>query len=280
MPEDGKLRFFFCIGVQKSGTTILARVLDQHPKIACIWESYALKPRAGASILNLQSASWRRHGFKRRKVERWAASWGGRPRALMRRFVRRLAGRDYLGMIAFRKTMPYMLADFAQRCGASVVGDKWPWYIDYLEETMAIFPHAKFIYNVRDPRGIWNSAQRFKQRQRGDEILQEMLEKDRQVSPYLDLPNFFTLRFRDLVCQPEKTCRKLYAFLGCDFKKEYLRYRPDADPYPERWHWIPEASGPIDPWHARKWQEEVEPGIRARITEEAGWFIEKYGYKL
>ncbi|MCA9973251.1 MAG: sulfotransferase [Anaerolineales bacterium] len=276
MNED--LTIFFCIGVQKSGTTILARILDQHPDIACMWESYAFKPRLKASIFHPESDSWRKHGFAEADVRRWSARWGGRPGAALRRLVRRVTGTDYVGMIQFRHTMSPALADFARRCNATVVGDKWPWYIDYLEETMQAFPNARFIYNVRDPRGIWNSAQRFKQRERGDEILQEMLQRDRFIAPYLSRPNFLTLRYRDLIRQPEKTARRLYEFLGCEFDPAYLVYDPAQDPYPQRWSWISQASRPLDPWQTEKWRVEVPAETQARLTAESRWFIEKYGY--
>lgn len=273
------LRVFFCVGAAKSGTTLLARVLDQHPDVACIWESYAFHPRSRASIFNPISESWRKHGFAEVDIRRWAAVWRAEPQATIRRALRKLTGRTYLATSCFRRTMPEALADFARRCGASVVGDKWPWYIDHLDDVLAVFPKAYYIYNVRDPRGLWNSAQRFKGRQRGDELLQRMLDADRGVTPYLDRPNFFALRYEDLVDEPEATCRKLFGFLGCDFDRQYLLYDPAADPYPDRWDWVPEAGEQFNPWHARKWLEQMRPDEIERVSDQAGWFIDKYGYE-
>jgi hypothetical protein len=277
--EGRGLRVFFCIGAAKSGTTLLARVLDQHPDVACIWESYAFHPRSQASIFNPASDSWRKHGFSETDVRRWAAIWRAEPRSFVRRVLRRLTGRTFLATACFRRTMPEALADFARRCGASVVGDKWPWYIDHLNDVLTVFPEARYIYNVRDPRGLWNSAQRFKGRQRGDELLRRMLDMDRRIVPYLDRPNFLTIRYEDLVHEPEVTCRRLFAFVGCDFGHEYLLYNPAADPYPRRWDWVPEAGEQFNPWHARKWREQMRPEEIERIGDEAGWFSAKYGYE-
>jgi hypothetical protein len=280
------LSLFFCIGCRKSGTTLLARVLDQHPQIACVWESYALGFDNPASIMNPQSDSWKKHGFSEEDVRRWASVWspGQRDYALRARRVAlqllgRVARRDYLRAFNFRRTMTAALADLARRCHATVVGDKWPFYIDQLETLLRAFPHAKLVYSVRDPRGIWNSGQRFKQRQGGNDVLREMLEKDLRVAPYLEQPNFITVRYEDLVCSPAETCNRLYRFLGCDFAYEYLRYDPAVDPYPSRWEWIPEASDEIDPWHARKWREQMSSREIDRISTLADWFIDKYGYE-
>ena len=65
---DPQVTFFFCIGVPKTGTTLLARLLDQHPDIACMWESYAFHPRSRASLFNPTSDKWKQHGFDREQV--------------------------------------------------------------------------------------------------------------------------------------------------------------------------------------------------------------------
>jgi hypothetical protein len=175
--------------------------------------------------------------------------------------------------------MSEAMTDFGRRCQAQVVGDKWPWYIDYLETVLVAFPDARFIYNVRDPRGVWNSAQRFKGRGRGDELLRKMLARDRAVSAYLRRGNFLTVRYEDLVREPAATCRRLYRFLNRSYSNALLKYEPDEDPYPERWDWVPQASEPFDPWHTVKWREQMRPVDIKRVTEQAAWFMEKYRYE-
>lgn len=270
---------FFCIGVAKSGTTLIARVLDQHPQIACIWESYGFHPRSGASIFNPRSDKWRQHGFFEQEVRAWAHIWRAQPQLALRRIVRKLTGRSIFVTEPFRVTMTAALATFARRCSALVAGDKWPQYTQYLKPLVNAFPKARFIYNVRDPRGLWNSAHRFKERQRGDEMLRQLLRGDKIVSPYLSQENFLTIRYEDLVCQPEETARKLYRFLGCDFSSDYLHYRQEEDAYPERWSWIPQATGPFNPWHTKKWKEQMSAEQIALITERTASFREKYGYE-
>ena len=93
-----------------------------------------------------------------------------------------------------------------------------------------------------------------------------MLENDRRIRPYLKRGNFLTIRYEDLVREPEATARGLFDFLGCDFVDEYLRYDPETDPYPDRWNWVPEAGGRIDPSHASKWREQLDPSNIARIA--------------
>jgi hypothetical protein len=275
--DISKLTIFFCIGCQKSGTTLLARVLDQHPNIACIWESYALVPQGKPSIMNPNSDAWKKHGFNEEEVLRWNSIWRKKP-TFLDRTIRRLSGRNILKERQFRSTMSSAFSIFSEHCNAHVVGDKWPGYINHINILTNVFPNAKFIYNVRDPRGIWNSAQSFKGRKKGDKILAEMLQKDRIISPYLNQPNFFYLRYEDLIFQPELTCKNLYQFLGCDFSKDYLTYNQKFDPLPQRWGWVPEAREQFNHQYAIKWKEEMEPAQIAKVNQIAGWFINKYHY--
>jgi len=276
--EASPSTFFFCIGAAKSGTTLLARVLDQHPDVACIWESYAFYPRSRSSIFNPASDSWKKHGFAEADIRRWSRVWQAEPWSSLRRVLRRLTGQSFFVTVPFRQTMPPALSDFGQRCKARIVGDKWPWYVEFLDAVLSVFPEARFIYNVRDPRGLWNSAQRFKNRGRGNELLERMLKSDRQVTPYLERPNFLTLRYEDLVCEPERTCRRLHEFLGCEFSDQFLHYNRESDPYPNRWDWVPEAGEQFNPWHTIKWQKQMNQRDIERVTERSRWFIEKYGY--
>lgn len=271
-------KVFFCVGSAKSGTTLLARILDQHPEIACMWESYAFRPDGRASIFNPESEKWERHGFSESQVRCWARVWNAQPRAFLRRVQTRWSGRSFFVTSGFRQTMPSALADFARRCNASVVGDKWPGYINYLDDLLSVFPSARIIYNVRDPRGLWNSAQRFKNRRRGYELLVKMLEADERIRSYLDRSNFLTIRYEDLVGESAATARQLYHFLGCDFTPAYLQYDSKTDPYPDRWNWVPEAGGPIDPGLASKWKEQIGPEDLERVTSMAAGFIDRYGY--
>ncbi|GAB4366772.1 MAG: hypothetical protein Kow00121_04440 [Elainellaceae cyanobacterium] len=227
--------------------------------------------------MNPDSDAWKKHGYAEKDVIDWHQTWTRQPN-LPFQVIHRLTGRDLTLKSKFHATMSSALTLFAKQCNVNVVGDKWPFYIDYIDTVIKAFPNAKFIYNIRDPRGIWNSAQRFKGRRRGDKILQEMLDKDKRISPYLQKPNFITIRYEDLVYEPVKTCQKLYQFLGCEWSEEYLTYNPQTDPYPQRWDWIPEASEQFNPRHVTKWKEQMEPDQIAKVNQLADWFIKKYQY--
>ena len=271
--------FFFCLGYQKTGTTILARMLDQHPEIACLWESYALRPTSKNSIFNPNSANVAKNGFDAEQVSRWARALAPyRPQTLKARAYSRLTGRQLVPVRRMRRILTEALTDFGRRCNSRVVGDKWPGYCTHVDTIQRIFPQARYIYNVRDPRGVWNSGQRFKGRARGEEVLDGMLEYDARVSEYLGRENFITVRYEDCICRVEETFRRLYEFLGCEFSPSYLGYDPSKDRYPDRWGWVPEAGEPLDAEHAVKWKRQLTAEEIAHVNAKAAGFMATYGY--
>lgn len=272
------LTFFFCIGTRKTGTTILARALDQHPDIACMMESYALIPPDTSSIFYSGGGTWKIHGFDGEKVRKWEKLW-------IDWFNLPSEGRwlDWLKFprfIIFRTTFTEVLTDFASRCKVKAVGDKWPFYVMGIHDLISAFPYAKLIYNVRDPRAVWNSGQNFRGREQGDVILDEMLDADERIQPFFGYPNLITLRYEDMISNPEKELKRLYEFLGCDYSPEYLEYDPAKDPYPQRWNWVPQALGNFDKKHTEKWREQMDSEKIKEITEKSISFIERYNYRI
>jgi len=273
------VKFYFCIGSQKTGTTLLARVLDQHPDIACLHESYVMLPKHPSCLLASENYRHRDFGFSDDSIERIRRRMDSLRRSPWRRFLGRLYGPAWRRADLFSSAMRELLSEFGRIRGARVVGDKWPFYGRHMDVLLQAFPDARFLYNVRDPRAVWLSGQRFKNRNRGDFILDDMLELDRKIAPYLSRPEFIAFRYEDLVENHAHTVEWLYTFLGCAFRQEYLEYHADDDPSPGRWSWVPEAKEAVNVYHARKWRDALSDETISRIEARSRDFMEKWDYE-
>ena len=261
-------QLYFCIGAAKTGTTILARLLDQQPSVGCMWEAYFFQPNHNASVLNPDGQGWVKHGLGRSDVERWhelatCETDGTEPLA---------------DPSTVRSLVTDVFARFADVVGAKVVGDKWPFYARRLELMLEAFPDAKYVYNVRDPRGVWNSGQTFRERERGDVILDDMLRVDDIVRPHLDDERFSVVRYEDLIAEPESELSKLGAFLGFRFDPEALEYVAADDPLPDRWGWVAPARGDLNAELTVKWRNEMPEEQQARVAEKTRAFMDRYSY--
>jgi hypothetical protein len=180
----------------------------------------------------------------------------------------------------FRQIVGEVFQCFGEITGTSIVGDKWPYYHEHLKVLLEAVPDGKFVYNVRDPRAVWNSGETFRKRNAGDAILDDMLAADRKIASLRDDPRLFVLRYEDLISDAAATMDRLASFIGFQFDEAALAYDPSTDVLPNRWNWVPAAKGDLDVELTEKWRYEMGPDDRERVTERCADFIEAYGYAI
>lgn len=98
--------------------------------------------------------------------------------------------------------------------------EKTPSNILKIDRILKVFPNARFIHLIRDPRANVSSLvnTRFKTGFKFAKDLEEGIKQYRNhficAKPYLDQPNFYNLRYEDLHQKPHGTVRGLLEFLG------------------------------------------------------------------
>jgi hypothetical protein len=142
------VNIFFVCGAPKSGTTWLQRVLDAHPEVACSGEGHFIT-RFSAPVANVVNAYNRDLGWETKLVYDGQPYYGGVDQAEFDEIVR-----------------GFILARLRTRAGAETrwVGDKTPGYTKHLSHLHRLFPAAKIIHIVRDPRDVAVSRMAFSKR--------------------------------------------------------------------------------------------------------------------
>jgi len=139
--------YLFVVGAARSGTTLLQRMLDAHPMIAVVNETYWLprkyRERTGLTRdglvtpalfpLLLDSPKFGRMGFGESDLRRIAGD--GAP-CRYTDFVARL------------------FDEYARRHGKQLAGDKSPGYVRRMAQLHELWPRAKFVHIIRDPRDV------------------------------------------------------------------------------------------------------------------------------
>jgi protein-tyrosine sulfotransferase len=229
-------------GCPRSGTTLLRKLLDEHPSICCGPESNALLP-GRPDPAALASA----YDLPRDEVE--SLLEGARSQA---DFVAAFFGR------------------VAERRGKPRWAEKTPLNIAHLEWTLSHFPRARVVHVIRDGRDVVCSLRHHPVRRFVDGTWQSV-PQDRSVTSctrqWLSLTGkglrwrndarYLEVRYEDLVEAPEPTLRRVMAFLGEPFDPAWLAARLHSDPAEAASGPAPDASGAIRASSIGRWEHDL-----------------------
>jgi hypothetical protein len=253
----------FIVGCQRSGTSLVRRIVDSHSRIACPPESKFLLPlaqvlRDDQAMRGLASMGYERDAF----VASLAAYVDG------------------------------LFLGYASAKGKARWADKTPNYVDCLDEIWELFaPSASFIlvvrhgldvaYSLSGARRDFPAISAHVSRAGGDRVLgaagfwrdqNEKLETFRQAHPEACV----RVRYEDLTADPESVLPSVFAFLGEPWEPgvvEHHRFDHDAgieDPDVRRSRGIEPRVGTSAAW---------PDDVRERLLTEMGSVLETLGYR-
>jgi len=232
----------FVTGASRSGTTMLARMLGAHSAIMTLNELHYF-----GSLWDPDDADRR---FSARELSELAAVllarqnkglWGERPteveRAWGRRLVRRLPTADCTAAGLYAAVLRRLSED-ARKTFAC---EQTPRNIFYASRLLELYPQARVVHIVRDPRAVLASQKnRWRVRKLGAAHMpfREMLRSRVNYHPLTmsqlwnrateqaqrleSHPRVLLLRFEDLAEDPAAGARRLCAFLGLKYEPEML----------------------------------------------------------
>jgi len=302
----GEPEAIFIVGVSRSGTTLMRRILDKHSRIGIATENHYLG--------HLLAWEGTRHYFRRLGDLRDDANvhalveliYSGELQRRSR--LRELSPywRWLTGKVPREDIEAYLLASdrtergifeaflliYADRRGKAVMGEKTPAHLDYVETLLEWFPDGRVVHCMRDPRAIYVSELRrraeqavgFPYRQLAAApalmerfvLLQVVWAWARAIHRHRQLvrryPDRYRLvRFEDLVAQPEATLGDLCDFLGVEVEARMLEQRVTS-----KGARVGEAG--FDAGAADRWRARIDPGARSAIQLLLGRRLEEMGY--
>jgi len=276
----------FILGKGRSGTTLLQSLLNAHPNIVA-------PPESKFVVL---------HGARFGKIKKWNETdvhefvaalfseffffytWK-QDRKQLTDFL--LSAIDYLDYPLACKMVYY--AARGNKNEVKLISDKNPLYAVFIPQIRKVFPDAKFIHLVRDPRD--NVLSTIKAYGGGNPffiswqwlIHNAIIEDDKKKAP----DQYFSLLYENMVKDIEGTMKELCSFLKIPYNesmKEINRtelkdtYSSNADEFLKN---KKSMLKPINLSNIDKWRSEMKPAdieIVERIT--ARFAKENYGYEM
>lgn len=216
----------FVVGMSRSGTTLLSRMLDAHSQIAILPETwmYVVLDRLGC--LEEFSDPWQAPLFFN---EVWQNLKHYRdPAARVLALEASQQGR-YQGPTA--PLLERFGRAYAMSRNAKVWGEKTPAHALWLPQIRALFPEARILFTVRDPRDVLLSYDdRWDKSERDTEYLTSTAALLRHyMNRLLHHPAFppsqiLWVRYESLVMDPGVELEKICHFLGVEFEPAMLGF--------------------------------------------------------
>lgn len=233
----------FLVGAERSGTTLLRLMVDSHPEITCIENlDYVINAvEANGSFPSLTDYAVR----------------------LETETVYSTSG------FSLDMSLPDLAAvanDFvAQRKVAAGKSSVAVMAHDGLDAILRIWPNAKFIHIVRDPRGVALSAKAFEWGTAvyfGIARWADLMDEWDRVTAAMEPDRVMEIRFEDLVTDHETVLASVCGFLGHSYTDEMLSYADETD------YERPIAAKATD-WRAAitdREMQEIEARVGDRLT--------------
>ena len=271
-PTDKPFAPIFIVGHPRSGTTLLAALLDRNSQIAVTPETHfanviagllpSLRKQAREAALDALLKKTRLNDLKLERSQ----------------LERHLDGQPLTAATTFRAA----LETYAEQHNKTRVAEKTPIHIRYLPQLFSWFPHAKVIWIVRDGRDAvlsllnvaWATTR----------IWQLSLQWVRNVGCGLEYERtypgkIYRIGYEALLRDAETELIALHRFLGIDFEPGQLDHRQETSIVPA-WEesWKGKARQALDPGRANVWRHQASPHQRCVMNCLMGPYLRKLHY--
>ena len=276
----------FAVGCARSGTTLLQRMLDNHPELAVANDTHFILSAIDKAMLQGGNDPILTAQIVDDTLSYYRFSRLGLNEAQVRAAAENAP--TYSGFVS------NLYDVFALLRGKPFAGEKTPSYCTSIPMLSGLFPDAKFVHLLRDGRDVALSVLEWadrRDRKRGPAKLEfweqdplattaiwwswavrRAMEGARLVGPDLVL----TLHHHELVAVPEGSMRRVCDFLGLRYSESMVRYYEGKENPGGRgsakWRWLRPTPGLRD-WRTQMSREDaaVFCGLAGDVLEEAGY---------
>lgn len=256
----------FIVGANRSGTTLLRLLLNAHSEIAIPDE---INYFYGFDTLESSYENWETPSFPENSYSTFVDRFLEDNRSTVPDLDLEAVRAEILeGPPSLRRPYRILLERWAEHQGASRWGEKTPGNIYHSNILIDMFPDAKFIHLVRDPRAGVASMKRvsfFLDDAPFNALYRRKIMTHGRAWFFRSVPTSqrIELRYEDLVTASEDTLQKLCTFLEVAYEPSMLRFHVDAEAY-----MLDEAASSYNEAATQPISEEKVDEWRSHLTDE------------
>jgi hypothetical protein len=284
--EIEKLPICFIVGKGRSGTTLLQTMLDANSNVVFPIESRFV---VHLKVKYSKIPSWTENVVDEMIVDLFkdkdfAMYWNLEPATIktniMQHDMSRMTFASACKIIYLSYPSPF------PKSRILLIGDKNPSHTLLLKELNEVFPEARYIHLVRDFRdNIVSNKQVFKRQSitllaTGWNAYNKLIEAAKKQRPQ----KFYTLRYEDLVKDPERYVAEVCTFLGLKFQKEMMSFHEKMAEIKEEKYTAeitaihPNIVKPVNTDQVNKWQKYLSDEQLKVVDQICSAEGKKYGY--
>ncbi len=225
-----QIPFFFIIGRARSGTTLLRCLLDAHPEINI--------PLECAFIVHLYPKYGKTTLWSEQKIRSFYCDLMSYPKFHFWIIDEEQLEADLLqcfGETTYShlcKVVYMNFKSFFLKSEIKFLGDKNPSYSFHTKRILQLFPEARFIHITRDYRDniISMINAKFEAKNYSSLAYRWMFHNKQMVKQKKCTPEkVYTIRYEDMVAEPEIYLRKICQFLNISFNPDMMNYHVKLD---------------------------------------------------
>ncbi len=301
-------KMVFIVGVSRSGTTLMRRVLNKSTRFALLdennymghlWPPLAMRKKFArfGSLTNdgnvKKLVEWFYSPdfdkYTKLKTVSWQWQWF-RDEVPKEQLLEKMLASDRSEKGIYLVFMK-LFADDRQ---SEVIGEKTPSHIKYIDTIMQWYPDAKIIHMMRDPRAIYTSEVRrrqekslsppYKQLRKFPLFLKlflmfqvtwtwgDALKRYRKYSKKYD-SNYRVVQFESMIGNPESEVRSICDWVGVEFQEIMLEQQVMSDGFKQ-------GQKGFDKTASRRWEKHIDSWARRWFEGRFLYALKEVGYKI
>lgn len=264
------------MGAQRSGTTLLRLILNAHSRIAIPEEARFLTP-----ILKKKHLAKHFSGESLRRLVRYLSAneqfrlWNYNSHPF-------LAGLSQKDAVSLRELIETMFSSYCAAEGKTIWGDK-SLFFSSIDILGTLFPDARFIHIVRDGRDVFDSWRKMDSTKGNAAVIaldwRYKLYRIERSLKRIPSAQQLTIRYEDLIGEPEKQLKAICAFIGVEYEAGMLDFHKTSHQYIGDHH-SNLIFNAINNANRAKWRKNLTPVEINAFTLMTGSRLKQYGYEM
>lgn len=257
--DEQPLQLFFITGPLRTGSSLMARCIDDHEDAICLCESEITRTLYPEHYLKLHVRRMTDHGFSGAQIID---------------LLERKRQNSVNSLLHWYMQVCPLAQQIYNKPHINHLGDKSPDI--YRSKALVDFlaPNFPLIHTIRDPRAIMRSI--YAQTSQSEEVKAARWEELRgnieAWAEHLDKPNILISKYEDLVRAPEVAMGRVYAHLGLKpstrFTQAFERLHPRRFLWETAIDWKSGVRKAFDPAKAEVSDADLTDEQRARVYDD------------